>query len=256
MIRKRLILSLLIKDTFFVNSRNFDLQAIIDLDALIQHLNFEAIDELIILNVSREKKDLDKFCEQIKEIAKNCFVPISAGGGIKIIEDFHKLLRSGADKIVINTVAIEMPGLITEAAECFGSQCIVVSIDVRKNKQGMYEVYSHNGEINTKKEVLEWAKEVEGLGAGEIFLTSIDRDGTCQGYDLGLIKKIAEAVTIPVIASGGVGEFEHLVEGITKGHALAVSLANLFHFVGHNLINAKKYLQSKDLGFPEPLWNF
>ena len=256
MIRKRLILTLLIKDELFVNSRNFNLQTVINLYTIAQHLNFEAIDELVILNVSRGEKNLDRFCEQVKEIATNCFVPISAGGGVRSIDDFNKLLRSGADKVIINTAAIETPKLITEGAKFFGSQCMVVSIDAKKNKEGKYEVCSHNGKKNTKKEALTWAKEVEKLGAGELFLTSIDKDGIGQGYDLELIKKVSEAVTIPVIASGGVGEFEHLAQGIIKGHASAVSLANLFHFIGHNLINAKKYLQSKDLGFPEPLWNF
>jgi len=256
MIRKRLILSLLIKDNLFVNSRNFELQNIINLDTIVQHLNFEAIDELVILNVSRAEKNLVKFCENIKEIGKNCFVPIAVGGGVKSVDNFKQLLRSGADKVIINTAAIETPELITKAAEIFGSQCVVVSIDVKKNKQGLHEVYSHNGQINTKKEVIEWVKQVEKCGGGEIFLTSIDCDGLGQGYDLALIKKVAETASIPVIASGGVGEIDHLAEGIIKGGVSAVSLANLFHFVGHNLINAKKYLQSKDLDFPEPLWNF
>jgi len=256
LLRKRLILSLLIKGELFVNSRNFKLQTIINLYTIAQHLNFEAIDELVILNVAREDKNIDRFCEQVKEIATNCFVPISAGGGVKSIEGFTKLLRSGADKIIINTAAIENPEFITQGAEIYGSQCLVVSVDVKKNREGIYEVYAHNGQQNTSIEVIDWVKQIEELGGGEIYLTSIEQDGIGQGYDCKLVRTVADAVTIPVIASGGVGEFDHLAEGIVEGNASAVSLANLFHFIGHNLINAKKFLQSKDLGFPEPLWNF
>ena len=256
MVRKRLILSLLINNDCFVNSCNFKLQNIINLETIMEHLNFEAIDELVILNVSRGEKDINLFCEQIKEIAKNCFVPISAGGGVKSIEDFNKLLRCGADKVIINTAAIENPDLIVKGKNFFGSQCVVVSIDAKKLSEDKYTVYSHNGQIDTKKDVFEYIKFVEDLGAGEIFLTSIDNDGLSKGYDINLLKKAVNITSIPVIASGGVGEFEHLVQAIKEADVSAVSLANLFHFIGHSLVKAKKYLISKGLDVPEPLWNF
>lgn len=256
MLKKRLILCLLLKKDIFANSRNFNLQLVGNLETIAQYLNFDAIDELVVLEVSRDKHDIQKLSENIMELTKKCFIPITVGGGVSSIDDIKLLLKSGADKVVINTAAIENPEFITEAAKIFGSQCIVVSIDVKQNKEGKYEVYSHNGQKNTGREVIEWAKEVEKLGAGEIFLTSIDKDGAGTGYDLKLIKTVSEEVTIPVIASGGVGEFQHLVDGIKEGNASAVSAANLFHFIGDSLIKAKIYVQSKGLDFPHTLWNF
>ena len=256
MLKKRLILCLLLKKDIFANSRNFNLQLVGNLETIAQYLNFDAIDELVLLEVSRDKRDMQKLSENIMELTKKCFIPITVGGGVSSICDIKLLLKSGADKVVINTTAIENPGFITEASKIFGSQCIVVSIDVKKNKEGKYEVYSHNGQKNTGKELIEWAKEVEKLGAGELFLTSIDKDGAGSGYDLELIKNVSEAVTIPVIASGGVGKFQHLVDGIKEGNASAVSAANLFHFIGDSLIKAKIYVQSKGLDFPHTLWNF
>ncbi len=256
MVKKRLILTLLINQESFVNSRNFKIQNIINLETIVEHLNFEAIDELVILNVARNEKKLDRFCEHIKEISKNCFIPIAAGGGVKSVDDFNKLLRSGADKIIINTSAIENPSLISDAKNFFGSQCVIVSIDVKKNGSGIQEVFSHNGVVNTNKNVFEWIKTVEQLGAGEIFLTSIDMDGIGKGYDIDLIRKAVEITSIPVIASGGVGELSHLSKGLKETDVSAVSLANLFHFIGHSLVKAKKHLIQAGLDVPEPLWNF
>lgn len=241
---------------YFMNSRNFQLQAVGNLETIMQYLYFEAIDELIILNVKRESKNIHELAGNIRELSKRCFVPISAGGGISKIEDFNMLLRSGADKLVINTAAIKNPEFIKEASNVFGSQCVVISIDVKKNKDGVYEVYSRNGQENTEKDVFDWVNEVEKLGAGEIFLTSIDRDGTGKGYDLDLVRSISETVSIPVIASGGVGESQHLVDGIIGGKASAVSAANIFHFIGEGLIKAKIYVGTKGLDFPHTLWNF
>jgi cyclase len=253
MLKKRLILTLLIQHPFFMNSRNFRLQPMVNLETMVQHLNLKAIDELVVLDVSRGNKSIDMLCQNVKSISKKCFVPISAGGGVKSLYDFQKLLNSGADKIIINTVATDTPEFITKASETFGSQCVVVSIDTKKWKDGEYYVYSNNGQVNIGRKVLDWAKEVETLGAGEIYLTSIDRDGTAQGYDLDLIRKVSDAITIPVIASGGVGEFNHLADGVKAG-ASAVSLANLFHYIGTNLINAKTSMSES--GVDCPLWNF
>lgn len=250
MLKKRLVLTLLVKNQFFMNSRKFNLQPVINLETMLEYLNLKAIDEIVILNVRNDPIDI--FCDTIRKISKKCFLPIIAGGNVKTVDDFQKLLNSGADKVSINTVAIDSPELITKAAEIFGSQCVVVSVDVKKIDDE-YIVFSNNGTLNTGKRAVEWSKDVETLGAGEIFLTSIDRDGIAQGYDTDLILKVSNTITIPLIVSGGVGEFRHLADGIRAG-ASAVSLANLFHYIGYNLINAKKYMT--DAGLDCPLWNF
>lgn len=239
-----------------MNSRNFKLNPVGNLETILQYLHFEAIDELVLLNVSRNGKDVEAFSKHLEMIGRYCFIPIAAGGGVRSIDDFHRLLNSGADKIVINSVVFENPSLIQEAARLFGSQCVVVSIDVKKSREGRFEVYSHNGSRNTGEEAVEVARRVEKQGAGEIFLTSIDRDGTCRGYDHELLRSVTSSVGIPVVASGGVGEFQHLIDGINLGGTQAVSAANLFHFIGQSLRKAKDFLRQKGLNFPEPLWNF
>ncbi len=256
MVKQRLILCLLLRDDHFVNSRNFCLNPVGNLETILQYLHFEVIDELVLLNVSRNGKDMESFARRLEMVGRYCFVPIAAGGGVRGIDDFHRLLNAGADKIVINSAVFQSPGLIPEAAKIFGSQCVVVSIDVKENREGRYEVHALNGSWNTGMDPVELAQKVEELGAGEIFLTSIDRDGTCRGYDLELLKAVANAVKIPVVASGGVGEFQHLVEGIQAGGASAVSAANIFHFIGHSLRKAKSYLRENGMNVPEPLWNF
>ena len=256
MLKNRLILCLLLREGLFVNSRNFKLNPVGNLETILQYLHFEAIDELVFLNVSRNGKDVEAFSKDLEMVGRYCFIPIAAGGGVKSVDDFHRLLNSGADKIVINSVVFENPSLIQEAAKLFGSQCVVVSLDVKKTREGRYEVYSHNGSRNSGKDAVEVARRVEKLGAGEIFLTSIDRDGTCRGYDHELIRSVTTSVGIPVIASGGVGEFQHLVDGLNLGGAQAVSAANLFHFIGQSLRKAKDFLRQNDFNFPEPLWNF
>jgi len=254
--RNRFILCLLLRDNLFVNSRNFRLNPVGNLETILQYLHFEAIDELVLLNVSRNGKDIEAFARQLEMIGRYCFVPIAAGGGVRGVDDFHRLLNAGADKIVINSAVFQTPRLIPEAAKLFGSQCVVVSLDVKKNREGRYQVHALNGSWNTQADPVEVARRVEQGGAGEIFLTSMDRDGTCRGYDHELVRAVVEAVGIPVIASGGVGEFQHLVDGIQLGGAAAVSAANLFHFIGQSLKKAKDFLRENGLNFPEPLWNF
>lgn len=256
MLKKRLVLCLLLKGNFFANSRNFTLQSVVGLDAMLQYLNFDGVDELVVLNATKNEKDIPYLGEVIEKMSRKCFIPITAGGGVFGVDDFNVLLRSGADKVAINTVAHENLSVITESAKVFGSQCVVVSIDTKKNKEGFYEVYSNDGQKNTGKDPIEWAVEVEKLGAGEIFLTSIDKDGTGTGYDLELVREVSEAVSIPVIASGGVGELDHLVDGIVEGKASAVSVANVFHFMGYSLFKAKAYIASKRSDFPHTQWNF
>lgn len=253
--KKRLTLCLLIRNNgIFVNSRNFRLQPVGELRWIKQYLNFDSIDELVLLNVDRRAKDINVFAAHMRELTKTCFVPVTAGGGISSLDHFEILLDSGADKISVNSFAFQRPVFLTEAALRFGSQCVVASVDVCRRADGSYSCYSDNGTIDTGIDVLKWAHEVESLGAGEIFLTSIDRDGTGSGYDLDLIRLVADAVSIPVVASGGVGELSHLVDGIKIGGASAVSAANIFHYIGHGLIKARVYLRDQGVDFP--LWNF
>lgn len=240
-------------DGVFFNSHGFKLQPVGELDWIRRYLNFEAIDELVLLNVSREDKNVARFSENLLRLAKFCFVPICAGGGVSSREDIRFLLDSGADKVTINSHAFVDPDFLSGAAAVYGSQCIVSSIDARKSGD-TYQVLDNCGTRDTGHNVLDWARQVEALGAGEIFLTSIDQDGRGNGYDIDLIKSIVDAVTIPVIASGGVGEFDHLVDGVTSGGASAVSAANIFHFIGDGLINAKKHIADRGLDFP--MWKF
>lgn len=254
MLKKRMILCLLMNnDGVFFNSHGFKLQPVGELDWIRRYLNFEAIDELVLLNVARDDKNVARFSEHLLQLAKYCFVPICAGGGITSREDIRFLLDSGADKVAINSHAFVDPDFLSGAAAVYGSQCIVSSIDVRKSG-GAYQVLDKCGTRNTGHQALEWATRVEALGAGEIFLTSIDQDGHGNGYDIDLVKSVVDAVSVPVIASGGVGEFDHLVDGVTAGGAAAVSAANIFHFIGNGLINAKKHIADRGLNFP--MWNF
>lgn len=254
MLKKRLIVCLLLKNGQLVKSTGFnEFQVIGNPKIAIQYFNAWAADEIVFLDISREKdyvsimredqnyKTLESFSAIVEECAKICFVPLSAGGGVRSLDDMRTLFRSGADKAVINTKAIESPEFITEAAEAFGSQAVVVSIDVKVNANGEHEVYSHFGSTPTGMTPIVWAQKVESLGAGEIFLTSIDRDGTLQGYDLSLIKSVSDAVRIPVVACGGVGKWPDLIEGANTG-ASAVAAANIFHFTEQSTRAAKKVM--------------
>jgi imidazole glycerol-phosphate synthase subunit HisF len=254
MLKKRMILCLLMtNDGVFCNSRNFTLQAVGELSWIRKYLDFLAIDELVLLNVDRERKSVARFSEQMTALAKFCFVPISAGGGVATLADFETLLDSGADKVVVNTQALREPEFITAAARRFGSQCVVISIDCER-KLGGNRVMGMNGSEDSGREAIVWAREVESRGAGEIFLTSIDRDGTGAGYDIDLRHHVVNAVNIPIIASGGVGGFQHLTEGIEIGGASAVSAANIFHYIGNGLVKAKQHMISN--GASVPMWNF
>jgi len=178
-------------------------------------------------------------------VSEKCMIPLTAGGGIRTLDDIQMLLKNGADKVSINTKALDDSDFIKKASQRFGSQCIVVSVDVKFNvDSGKKEVYAHFGKESTSRDPIEWCFEVARRGAGEILLNSIDRDGTGEGYDLELLRKVSECVNIPVIALGGVGTFEHLMEGIKIGKASAVAAANIFHFTELSVINAKKYMKS------------
>jgi cyclase len=180
----------------------------------------------------------------VRRTAEGIYMPLTVGGGIRSLEDIRTLLRAGADKVSLNTAALERPALVTEAARAFGSQCIVVAIDA-KSVNRHWEVFTHGGRRPAGRDAVEWAREVERLGAGEILLTSMDRDGTGDGYDIALTRAVAEAVSVPVIASGGVGRLEHLREGLVEGRADAALVATLFHFGQHTVPEAKRYLHAR-----------
>jgi len=207
----------------------------------------ELADELVFLDITASYEKRFIMIDVVKRVAEQVFMPFTVGGGIRTVEDIRALLKAGADKVSINTAAVKNPELVREAAKAFGSQCIVVAIDA-KRKGDSWEVYIHGGRTPTGIDAVEWAKRVQELGAGEILLTSMDRDGTKQGYDIELTRTISEAVEIPVIASGGAGTLEHLYEGIVYGKADAVLAASIFHFREYSVREAKRYL--KERGVP------
>ena len=203
-------------------------------------------DEIVFLDITASSDDRGTVVDMVRKVAANVFIPFTVGGGIRTVEDFKVLLREGADKISINSSAINRPELIREAAEKFGSQCVVVAIDAKKREDGSgWNIYKNGGRVDVGIDAVEWAKKVEALGAGEILLTSMDGDGTKNGYDLALTRAISEAVSIPVIASGGAGTLEHFYEALTVGKADAVLAASLFHFKELEIREVKQYLKEK-----------
>jgi len=204
-------------------------------------------DELVFLDITASAEERDIILDVVKKTAETVFMPLTVGGGIRSLEDIRKLLESGADKVSINTAAVKEPILVEEAAKRFGSSTIVVAIDAKKVDKDKWEVYIHGGRTATGKDVIQWAKAVESLGAGEILLTSMDKDGTKSGYDIELTKAVSEAVSIPVIASGGAGNKEHFYEAFTKGKADAALAASLFHFKELTIQEVKEFLKEKDV---------
>jgi len=207
----------------------------------------EGADELVFLDITASFEARKTIIEVVRETCEEVFIPFTVGGGISNLEDIRALLRAGADKVSINTSAVENPDFIKMASQEFGSQCIVVAIDAKLTKDSQWEVYTYGGRKPTGIDVLEWAEEVQALGAGEILLTSMDRDGTKQGYDLELTRKVSQRVDIPVIASGGAGNLEHLYQAFTQGLASAVLAASIFHYGEYSLREAKKYLEKKGI---------
>ncbi|MFL2770780.1 MAG: imidazole glycerol phosphate synthase subunit HisF [Rhodospirillaceae bacterium] len=199
-------------------------------------------DELCFLDITASHEDRDTFYDVVSHTAEQCFMPVTVGGGVRTVEDIRKLLLAGADKVSINTAAVSRPDLVREASEKFGSQCIVVAVDPKCVGPDRYEIFTHGGRVPTGIDAIEWAQRMEAYGAGEILLTSMDRDGTRDGYDLPLTRAVADRVNIPVIASGGVGTLEHMVDGVLKGHATAVLAASIFHFGEYSIGDAKAHL--------------
>jgi cyclase len=208
----------------------------------------EGADELVFLDITASSDQRDTIVEVVARTAEEVFIPFTIGGGIRSTDDARRLLREGADKVSVNTAAVERPGLVRELSDEFGAQCVVVAIDARRATPGPdgpvsgFEVFTHGGRIPTGIDAVAWAVEVEEAGAGEILLTSMDRDGTKDGFDLPLTRAIADAVGVPVIASGGVGTLDHLVEGVVEGHADAVLAASIFHFGEHRVADVKRHL--------------
>ena len=203
-------------------------------------------DELTFLDITASHENRDTIFDVVRRTAEQCFMPVTVGGGVRAIEDVRKLLLAGADKVSINSAAIANPGFVAEAANKFGSQCIVVAIDAKKVGDH-FEIFTHGGRRATGIEAVGWAQRMAELGAGEILLTSMDRDGTKIGFDLPLTRAIADAVSIPVIASGGVGTLDHLVAGVTEGHASAVLAASIFHFGTFSIAEAKDHMRRAGL---------
>lgn len=248
MVTVRIIPCLDVKDGKVVKGVHFD-----DLKIAgdpVENASFyckEGADEIVFLDISATIEGRKTMIDVVKKVAEVIFIPFTVGGGISSLNDIEKLLSNGADKISINTNAVRNPKLIEESSKKFGSQCIVVAIDAKEIKEGKWEVYIESGKTPTGLDVVEWAKKVEDLGAGEILLTSIDRDGTCDGYDIELTRTVSESVSIPVIASGGAGKLQHLYEAIVKGKASAVLLASLLHFRILAIPQIKKYLKDKGI---------
>lgn len=203
-------------------------------------------DEVVFLDITASSDNRNTVVDMVREVAKNVFIPFTVGGGIRTVDDFKALLREGADKISINSSAIDDPTLIARAADKFGSQCVVVAIDAKRRADGSgWNIYKHGGRIDVGIDAIEWAKKADELGAGEILLTSMDCDGTKAGYDIELTRKIADAVSIPVIASGGAGTMEHFYDALTEGHADAALAASLFHYKEMEICDLKNYLKEK-----------
>jgi cyclase len=247
-LKKRLIPCLDVKDGRVVKGVNFvDLVDAGDPVAQAGIYDREGADELCFLDITASHEERATLYDVVRRTAEQCFMPLTVGGGVRAVEDIRRLLLAGADKVSINTAAVERPDLVREAAEKFGSQCVVVAIDAKRAADERWEVFTHGGRRATGLDAVAWARRMAALGAGEILLTSMDRDGTKSGFDIALTRAVSDAVPVPVIASGGVGTLDHLVEGIRDGHASAVLAASIFHFGTYRIAEAKAYLAASGI---------
>ena len=248
MLKKRIIPCLDVKDGRVVKGINFvDLKDAGDPVEQAKIYDKGGADEICFLDIAASSENRKILLDKVSETAKSCFVPLTVGGGISSIEDIKNLLLAGADKVSINTAAVKNHNFIKESSIRFGSQCIVIAIDVKKVSDNKWEVFTHGGRNPTGIDIIKYAKIVENNGAGEILLTSMDRDGTKMGYDIELTKIVSNLVSIPVIASGGVGSLEHLYDGFKLGFASAVLAASIFHYGNYTISDAKKYLSDKNI---------
>jgi cyclase len=256
MLKTRLIAVLILRNGMVVQSVQFKHTNVIHWKPLtaVDFFNRWAVDEIVVLDVTRNKIDREKFLDVVLGLSKKCFVPLTVGGWVDSVDEALKLLRLGADKVIINTEAVRQPDLIAKCSATVGSQCVVVSIDVKEHGGGRYEVYIDRGREATGLSPFEWAKRAQEMGGGEIFLNCIDRDGFRQGYDLALLKGVVEVVSIPVIAMGGVFTWDHLVEGSKIGGADAVAAANIFHYTEHATRKAKEHMRKAGIDVRESGW--
>jgi imidazole glycerol-phosphate synthase subunit HisF len=248
MLKRRIIPCLDVKDGRTVKGVHFvDLVDAGDPVAQARFYDGEGADELCFLDITASSDNRSILLDVVRRTAEQCFMPLTVGGGVRSVDDIRALLLAGADKTSINTAAVERPELVREAAHKFGSQCIVVAIDSKETAPGRWEVFTHGGRRGTGIDAVEWGRHMAELGAGEILLTSMDRDGTGAGFDIALTRSLADAVPIPVIASGGAGTLDHLVAGIRDGHASAVLAASIFHFGTFRIADAKAALAAASI---------
>ncbi len=248
MAKIRVLPTLLFKDLGLVKGVSFDSwRRVGSIMQAIKVYNMREVDEVIFLDISVTREQRPPDFELVDEIADECFMPLTVGGGVRTLEHVQKLLQVGADKVAVNTAAVENPEFIRNIAETFGSQCVVVSIDFKRLPGGRCSVFTHSGARATEKAPVGFAREMEEMGAGEILLTSIDRDGTMSGYDIDMIGQVSNAVSIPVIASGGAGNYDHMVAAVRQGRASAVAAASIFHFTQRTPLEAKRYLHDQGI---------
>jgi imidazole glycerol-phosphate synthase subunit HisF len=257
MLKKRLIFTLLYNHGQFMLSRNFRLQKVGDLRWLQKNYNFSqvsfSIDELVVLDVSRSERDEEAFCAALKNLTEGCFVPIAAGGGIRSLQQAQRLLRSGADKVVVNTPLFENTAFIEALASEFGQQCVVASIDIKKTPENLYQIWSECGSKLLPGTSADWIERISQLPIGELYLNSMDKDGTGQGLDLNILDSLPTNLPQPVILAGGVGNSTHLAEGLADTRVDAIATAHLFNFVGNGLSKARQTLVSS--GIVLPVWD-
>lgn len=248
MLKTRIIPCLDVKDGRVVKGVNFvGLRDAGDPVEQAKIYDEQGADELCFLDITASSDNRDVIYDVVQRVAEQCFMPLTVGGGVRKVDDVRKLLLAGADKVSINTAAVKTPEFVKEAAEKFGTQCIVVAIDAKRNDKGDFEIFTHGGRQPTGIDAVKWAQKMQNYGAGEILLTSMDRDGTKQGFNIELTRAISDAVTIPVVASGGVGELKHFVDGVKKGHASAVLAASVFHYGELTIKQVKEYMAQQGI---------
>ncbi|MBS0553372.1 MAG: imidazole glycerol phosphate synthase subunit HisF [Proteobacteria bacterium] len=248
MLAKRIIPCLDVNAGRVVKGVNFvELRDAGDPVEIARRYDEQGADEITFLDITASSDARDIILHVVEQVAEQVFIPLTVGGGVRSVDDVRRLLNAGADKVSMNTAAVSNPQLVHDAASKVGSQCIVVAVDAKQTAPGKWQVFTHGGRNNTGLDAIEWARKVESLGAGEILLTSMDRDGTKVGFDLGLTRAVADAVGIPVIASGGVGTLEHLADGVTEGRADAVLAASIFHFGQHTVREAKELMRARGI---------
>ena len=254
MLKKRIIFTLLYDNGNFMLSRNFRLQKVGDINWLDKNYNFKNVsyfvDELVVLDVTRTQRNIDQFCSDLKKVSQGCFVPIAAGGGIRTIKTVSQLFKAGADKVVLNTELYQNNPLIEQIASDYGQQSIVASIDLKANDKKYYSAWSHYGTLQQKGHASEWIQQINTLPIGEIYLNSVDKDGTGQGLDLNMLNTLPEDISKPIILVGGVGNALHILEGLLHPRVDAVATANLFNFIGNGLEQARNYVLMNNVELP------